>query len=131
MTPTLSYGILKQKDLNLFPSQGVAGSLDGLYAICRHSYNMIGNGLYYKSCTLWTVWMLYAIGITKAIILPYFAARRWLVLEVALMNIGTKMKHVINVYVCKVYGHYPLLSWPKSLVSRPGRGWCCRGEARQ
>ena len=91
--PTLSYAILEQKDLNPFPSQGVAGSLDGVYAICRHSYNTIGNGLYYKSCTPWTVRMLHAIGITKGITLPYFAARRWLVLEVALMNIGTKMKH--------------------------------------
>ena len=54
---------------------------------------MIGNGLYYKSCTPWIVWMLHAIGITKATIRPYFVARRWLVLEVALMNIGTKMKH--------------------------------------
>ena len=93
MTPTFSYGILKQKDLNPFPSLGVAGSPDGLYAICRRSYNTIGNGLYYKSCTPWTVRMLHAIGITKATTLPYFAANRWLVLEVALMNIGTKMKH--------------------------------------
>ena len=93
MTPTLSYSTLKQKDLNSFPGQGVAGSLHCLYAICRHSYNTIGNGLYSKSCTPWIVQMLHAIGITKAIILPYFAARRWLVLEVALMNIGTKMKH--------------------------------------
>ena len=92
-TPTLSYGILKQKDLNPFPNQGVASSLDGLYAICRHSYNTIGNGLYYKSYTPWTVHMLYAIGITKVTILPNFAARRSLVLEVALMNIGAKMKH--------------------------------------
>ena len=89
----LSYTILEQKELNPFPGQGVAGSPDGLYAICRHSYNTIGNGLYYKSCTPWTVRMLHAIGITKATTLPYFAARRWLVLEVALMNIGTKMKH--------------------------------------
>ena len=92
-TPTLSYAILEQKDLNPFPSQGVAGSIDGLYAICRHSYNTIANGLYYKSCTPWTVWMLHAIGITKATTLPYFAAKRSLVLEVALMNIGAKMKH--------------------------------------
>ena len=41
----------------------------------------------------WTVRMLHAIGITKATILPYFAARRSLVLEVALMNIGAKIKH--------------------------------------
>ena len=93
MMPALPYGILKQKDLNPFPGQGVAGSPDGLYAICRHSYNMIGNGLYYKSCMPWTVRMLHVIGTTKATILPYFAARRSLVLEVALMNIGAKMKH--------------------------------------
>ena len=92
-TPTLSYAILEQKDVNPFPSQGVAGSPDGLYAICRHSYNTIGNGLYYKSCTPWIVQTLHAIGITKVTILPYFAARRWLVLEVALMNTRTKMKH--------------------------------------
>ena len=91
--PTLPYAILKQKELNPFPSQGVDGSPDGLYAICRHSYNTIGNGLYYKSCTSWTVRMLHAIGITKVTILPYFAARRSLVLEVAFMNIGAKMKH--------------------------------------
>ena len=92
-TPTLSYAILEQKELNLFPRQGVAGSPNGLYTICRHSYNTIGNDLYYKSCTPWTIQMLHAIGITKATILPYFTARRWLMLEVALMNIGTKMKH--------------------------------------
>ena len=79
--------------MNPFPGQGVAGSPDGLYAICRHSYNTIGNGLYYKSCTPWTIHMLHAIGITKVTILPYFVGRRSLVLEVALMNKGAKMKH--------------------------------------
>ena len=79
--------------MNPFPSQGVVGSPDGLYAICRHSYNTIGNGLYYKSCMARTLRMLHAIGITKITILPYFAARRSLVLEVAFMNIGAKMKH--------------------------------------
>ena len=93
MTPTLSYAILKQRELNPFPGQIVAGSPDALYAICRHSYNTISYSLYYKSYTPYNVWMLHVISITKAIILPYFAARRWLVLEVALMNIGTKMKH--------------------------------------
>ena len=75
----------------------------------------------------WIVWMLHVIGITKATILPYFVARGWLVLEVALINIGTKMKHVfLSVRLQGVWALSP--SFPAKIPCIPARLWADMGR---